>query len=256
MRIQFASDLHLEFPENREFLRVHPLEEKGNILVLAGDILYLGNPKMSAFPFLDWCSEHFSQTLIVPGNHEYYGGFDIAETLHDYELPLRHNVRVLNNRSWRAGDGVELFFTTMWPRYSTVQMLNAQTLMNDYVRSVYKGAKFSAFDVNGIHALCEEWLAGALHRSDAGTKIVVTHHCPVVSPDKERYLGRAASPCYLTDLSRFIEASRPDYWIHGHCHAVPSEGIAVCDTRIYSNPMGYVFAEEQERFKTGLTIDV
>ncbi|MEO3407636.1 hypothetical protein AAFN85_27200 [Mucilaginibacter sp. CAU 1740] len=41
MRLQFASDLHLEFPENRKYMVSNPLKAEGDILLLAGDIIPL-----------------------------------------------------------------------------------------------------------------------------------------------------------------------------------------------------------------------
>ena len=43
MKIQYMSDLHMEFAENSRYLKHNEFPVTGDVLVLAGDIFYLRN---------------------------------------------------------------------------------------------------------------------------------------------------------------------------------------------------------------------
>ena len=77
MNIQYASDLHLEFKENSSYLKQHPLSVSGDVLVLAGDIGYIGDDNYSKHPFWDWAADSYERVIVIPGNHEFYKMFDI-----------------------------------------------------------------------------------------------------------------------------------------------------------------------------------
>ena len=70
-KIQIASDLHLEFPENRDFLEKNPIIPKAKILLLAGDIVSDNKRDKAEFFFKKWQND-FKLIVEVPGNHEYY----------------------------------------------------------------------------------------------------------------------------------------------------------------------------------------
>ena len=72
VKIQYASDLHLEFMENTLYLEAHPLQPVADILVLAGDTGYLDDEGFVKHPFWDWASENFKEVIVIPGNHEFY----------------------------------------------------------------------------------------------------------------------------------------------------------------------------------------
>ena len=64
MKIQYASDIHLEFPDNSKWLSQNPLTVVGDILVLSGDMLLFGSENLETHPFIDWCSANFQHTFL------------------------------------------------------------------------------------------------------------------------------------------------------------------------------------------------
>ena len=247
MIIQYASDLHLEFAENRNYIENGGIEQVGDVLVLAGDVSYLGDRNMMKRRFFDWCAEHFRETFIVPGNHEFYHGYDIAQTMGDYEFAFRDNVRYLNNKSVVLGD-TELFFTTLWTKISPLHLWTIQLGMNDFRHGILDGAQFCANDVDGLHQRCLAWLKTALNASKAAHKAVVTHHCPTLRSAFNGYPGGALNSAFQVDLDAFIETSGVDYWIYGHTHYAGGSGSKIGETVLLCNQLGYVFQNEHQFF--------
>ena len=255
MRIQYASDLHLEFAENRDFIENGGIEPVGEVLVLAGDVSYLGDKNMMKRQFFDWCAEHFKETLIVLGNHEFYNGYDIAHTMENYEFSYRDNVRYLNNRSVVIGD-TELFFTTLWTRISPQHLLEIQWGMNDFRHGILNGKRFCANDVDGLHERCLHWLEAALAASKAEHKIIVTHHCPTLREEFNGYPGGVLNTAFQVDLDSFIERCGADYWIYGHTHYAGGSGTQIGNTKLLCNQLGYVFYNEHRAFDGKAVIEI
>lgn len=116
MKIQYASDLHLEFHENSRWLKENPLAAAGDVLILAGDIGYLGDDNYCSHPFWDWCAESFRQTIVIPGNHELYKSFDINDLHEGWELNIRPNVKVCYNCVIQLTPSIDLIASTLWAK--------------------------------------------------------------------------------------------------------------------------------------------
>lgn len=99
MKIQLVSDLHLELVENSDYIKDSPLIPCSNILILAGDIGYLEHNTYSKHPFWDWASESYERVLVVPGNKEFYGNYDLSQLKNGIKNEIRQNIHWYYNKS-------------------------------------------------------------------------------------------------------------------------------------------------------------
>ena len=111
-KIQYCSDLHLEFADNWRYLKQNPLEVTGDILILAGDIGYLGDDNYSVHPFWDWASENYKQVIVALGNHEFYKYYDIATLKDGACFEIRDNVKAYYNSVVRVDD-IDIIVSTL-----------------------------------------------------------------------------------------------------------------------------------------------
>ena len=97
MKIQYCSDLHLEFKKNENYVKYNPIEPVGEILLLAGDVLPFVYRKQPC-EFIDFVADNFEAIYWIPGNHEYYH-FDIGTIDSPLFEKLRDNVFLVNNQT-------------------------------------------------------------------------------------------------------------------------------------------------------------
>lgn len=248
MKIQFASDLHLELQDNSRYMMHQPLPVVGDVLILAGDIVYLGNEALRRHPFWDWASENYREVLVVPGNHEFYGGYDI-EQLHDgWSLEIRHNVHYHYNAVVEL-DGVEIIMTTMWSKISAMSAYAVEHSVNDFRRIVAGGEVIDHIRFNQEHQRCISFIEQAISKPKQGKRIVVTHHLPSFLVMDSQFKGNPLNGAFVSEQYLLIVDSDIDYWIYGHSHRNISAAIGPC--QCLSNQMGYVAHDEQTDFEPG-----
>lgn len=236
MRIQLASDLHLEFlaryfPGERLIAPAHQAE----VLVLAGDISHAVG---AIALFRDWPVP----VLYVIGNHEAYGA--CIETVRD-ELARAvqgTSVRLLEREAVDVG-GVRFLGCTLWTDYRLRSnrtqrqlMENAELRLNDHrlIRS-HDGGLFSPDHALRDHELSRSWLSKELSLAYDGRTVVVSHHAPHPLSIHPRYSGDSLNASFASDLSELLQ--KTDFWLHGHVHNSVDYRIGRC--RVVANPRGY-----------------
>ena len=239
LKVYCVSDIHLELytaaDQHRmlkslfELIKIDP--ETPSLCCLAGDI---GGPlDTKGFPnaefgeVLKTISSHFTYTVYVAGNHEYYTNLSDIDGV-NYAIEgscAASGVKYLNRSSFRVpGTSVIVHGCTLWSRITD----RAYSEMNDQ--------RFISLDVyQREHQLDLEFLRSA--KVPEMTNLVVTHHLPSYRLIHSRFKGDGQDNSgFASPLDDLVEMY--DFWMCGHTHehvSIEHEG----KLRVVTNPLGY-----------------
>ena len=187
---------------NEDSIRIRPPSEKaGDILVLAGDIGYIGD-----------------EMIVVPGNHEFYKYYDIASLQEGELVQIRSNVKVYYNAIVNMGD-VDMILSTLWAHIPLQEAFATESGVTDFHRIMFEGELLSFEQFN--------------------KELVVTHHVPSFQLSSPDFKGSRINGAFVSNEDDFIETCGADYWIYGHSHWNIDKLIG--RTQCVSNQLGTVF---------------
>lgn len=256
MKIQIASDLHLEFPENRRWLNRNPLIKKADVLILAGDII-LNKKANEAKRFYKEVRKSFKNIIQIPGNHEYYFG-EIAFAYPNYYKKLAKNHIIANNKTIII-DNVKFILSTLWSLIPEKSAILIQNSINDYqtIYSKVDGEKFliGTKVTNHYYISSLKYIRKELEKDFNGKVVVVTHHLPSFKCVSKRFAGDELNFAFASELkSLILKFPKIKLWVHGHSHDFKEMKIG--KTKVVRNSLGYVRQNEQLGFKRDFVVEV
>jgi len=233
MRIQLASDLHLELLSRWPHERLIAPAPGADLLVLAGDI-HRGSRAI----------EHFASwpvpVLYLAGNHEYYDSQWESLRSELRRATEGTAVRFLDNDVFTF-DGVRFLGSTLWTDYRLSgmalpeAMAAAEGFLLDHRRILTRSGPFRAKQALDEHLRSRAWLARELSVEHSTSTVVLTHHAPHPGSIHARFAGSPVNGAFVSDLTELVEQA--DLWLHGHVHDSFDYRVGRC--RVMSNPLGY-----------------
>ncbi len=251
LKIQYCSDLHLEFSENEFFLKKHPIEPVGDVLILAGDIVPFTIMEKYDL-FFDELSEKFEWIYWIPGNHEYYYA-DIQKRTGSFCEEIRENIFLVNNHVVNI-QNTQLVFSTLWTSISENNQWQIAQRLSDFHVIKNGNKNFALDDYNRLYNENFRFLQNTLKgTTDSESIVVATHHVPTFINYPEKYKGDLLNEAFAVELSDFIESNLVNYWIFGHHHSnIPPFRIG--NTQLLTNQLGYVKYGENDHFSSSCFI--
>jgi hypothetical protein len=246
MRIQYASDLHLEYTKSQGpayFATLLEPQPDVEVLILAGDI---GFPEYGVTrAFLTWCCERWPLVVWVYGNHEYYNswlkGVPNKITMSQKEeagaaiaaaLP---NLRILHDDTLEVGD-VTIIGSTFWTELRDKECTLVAESMSDFKAIRTEPEEFfTTDDWCALHWAARAFVEQALEEvaTCGRTALVVTHHLPSYRMILPQYKGHPINCGFAARADALVDHPAVGAWICGHSHGQVSVG------RCHLNARGY-----------------
>lgn len=270
MKIQIASDLHLEFGD------IEIKNVGANVLVLSGDVciandLYRhpASSKSTAAveaaryrEFFSRVSKEFDEVVYVAGNHEFYHGkwSTTADILRN-EVSVFPNIHFLENEVF-VYKGVTFIGATLWTDMNkgdphTLYAVSGRLYDFSIIRDDTKGyTPLRPATVAQAHRKTVAYINAVVSGMTEDKFVVVTHHAPSFQSVHENYRGEATiNGAYASDLSGLVlDNPQIKLWTHGHMH--DPQDYMLGETRIVCNPRGYVGDYRTSNFDAAKVVEI
>lgn len=275
MKIQYISDLHLEYHKNNNvFSRIKKLPDCENICVL-GDI---GYPESQIYQdFMNYCSENWKNVFWVMGNHCYYHkpktDIKIISEIEQYVKQIcPKNVYFMNNdylflnkqtnkvskfidQEFHTDDYIKIIGSTLWSNIDDYTVSQS----NDY-KQIYAHRVVNNFNIDMFRKLKPDITRLMFQTSkqfildeikENISCLIITHHgthpfC------QGHYLGSPLESGYATYIPEIYESKNVIASLFGHTHSNVTSEIRTSDNshgvKLLSNCLGYI-GERQDIVK-------
>lgn len=279
MKIQYISDIHLEFYKphkvnNRVLQNINPNEDV-KVCVLSGDI---GYPFQHIYKeFLIFMNKKFEHVLLITGNHEYYQfGENKGKTMKEVNDKIQNiikvnnlnNIHFLNNSTYdliyNDNDGNKTYRfigTTLWsklflPQYMTNDKINIEEHDFESCNKWYQeNVDFLKTEIKKCN-LDNEFNLDDKNIIPIIIPIIITHHLPAYSLIDEKYkVGEYSiyNQCYASNCEDLMKDSGIKCWFYGHTH---KESVQILnDIVCAANPIGYPDENENIDFNKFIELD-
>ena len=276
MRINIASDIHLEFG-TIEFKNT----EGADTLILSGDICvatHLAHKddedkrSQEIHNFFEMCCNEYDNVIYVVGNHEHYNG-DFQYTIPHLKENLcsyLENLHILDKSVVTIND-VTFIGGTLWTdmnKEDPSTLYSIRGMMNDFIK-VFNGEidnrgkpykvvnRLTPDDVVADHKAMLEYIHSVVDGKHDRKFVVVGHHAPSKLSTNPKYQDEyIMNGAYSSDLSEFIlDHPQIKMWTHGHMHD-PFDYL-MGSTRVVCNPRGYInYEQSADNFNPNIIFEV
>lgn len=230
MKIQYVSDIHLEFLQKPP--KIIP---RADILCLLGDI---GYPYSNIYKqFLTEMNSMFKKVFLISGNHEYYNlGPNKGKSIIQIDDQIEHVIKSNNlcnisylNYSYEDYEGYRFVGTTLWSYIS-----DPNYLVNDFDQIINMNINL----YNEFHNIACEYIAETIIESELPI-VMLTHHLPSYDLIDDKFKVSSMNKfnqCFASDCCKFF-VPPVKLWLYGHTHKPKVSNIN--GIKFGCNPLGY-----------------